>query len=390
MSVRTSLKNRFSLNEWAGSLGDLGISIPIAYALHIQLGFPLERILFLWGIIYLTTGWYYRLPIAVQPLKAMSVIAIANEISPEVLGVAGIMYGIIFLIIARSGFLDVVQRFFTAPVVRGLQASVGSLLVIQAVRLTMENDFLFGRGVIPIEWQLTLMGLSVVLILILHFKTKLPAIWAIVGLSAVAAALFGAWIPSEQWIGSLPLQIPQFKLDTVFLVLTVLVLPQLPLTIGNAVFAASDACRLSWGSSAAHATPKQLATSIGWSNVFVGLMGGFPVCHGAGGILAHKMFGASTGGATILTGLFMVIVALVLPLKNLILSIPVPVLGALLLMEGMRMVKLMSSLKFGTTWVVGVLMVIVGLSTRNLLLALCIGLLTEAIRSRLEWRVQHG
>lgn len=389
MGEKSNLKNRFNLSEWSGSLGDLGISIPIAYVLHIQLDFPLERILFLWGIIYLTTGWYFRLPIAVQPLKAMSVIAIANGMSPEVLATAGVLYGITFLIIVQSGFLDVIQRFFTAPVVRGLQASVGTLLVVQAVRLTIEGDFLFGRGPLPLEWQLALMGLSVTVILVLHFKTKLPAIWAIIGLSTVAAAFFGAWIPSKQWIGNLPIQIPQLSLDAVFLALTVLVLPQLPLTLGNAVFAASDACRLIWGSSGEHATPKRLATSIGWSNVFVGLMGGFPVCHGAGGILAHRMFGALTGGATILTGLFMIVVALVPPLKNLVLSVPVPVLGALLLIEGMRMVKLMSSMKFGTTWTAGILMVIVSLLTRNLLLALLIGLFTEVIRSKLEWRVQH-
>jgi len=35
-----------------------------------------QPIFFLWGLAYIAVGWYYKVPISMQPLKAMAVIAI--------------------------------------------------------------------------------------------------------------------------------------------------------------------------------------------------------------------------------------------------------------------------------------------------------------------------
>ena len=48
------------------------------FALVIFNGYSPHRLFFLWGLAYLVAGWYYRVPVAVQPLKAMAVIALAS------------------------------------------------------------------------------------------------------------------------------------------------------------------------------------------------------------------------------------------------------------------------------------------------------------------------
>src|SRR3989337_3705411 len=82
----------------------------------------------------------------------------------------------------------------------------------------------------------------------------------------------------------------------------VLVIPQLPLTLGNAVIACADTARGYFRQDADRVTHRSLLISKGLANIFAGGIGGMPVCHGAGGLTAHYRFGARTGGATILLG----------------------------------------------------------------------------------------
>jgi hypothetical protein len=42
--MNKSIKNHFSLSEWSGAIGDLGITLPMAFALVVFNGFPPERI----------------------------------------------------------------------------------------------------------------------------------------------------------------------------------------------------------------------------------------------------------------------------------------------------------------------------------------------------------
>ena len=120
-------------------------------------------------------------------------------------------------------------------------------------------------------------------------------------------------------------------------ILVLLIIPQLPLTLGNAVFAAEDTAKTLWGNQAKRVTANRLALSIGLSDTVIGLLGGFPVCHGAGGMGAHYQFGARTGGATIIMGAVLVIFGGVPLLSGFLFLIPVPILGAMLLVDAIRM-----------------------------------------------------
>jgi hypothetical protein len=70
-------------------------------------------------------------------------------------------------------------------------------------------------------------------------------------------------------------------------------LPQVPLTLGNAIVAITEENnRLFPGSPVDEG---RIATSTGLMNFLSGCVGGVPICHGAGGMAGHVQFGARTG-----------------------------------------------------------------------------------------------
>ena len=68
---------RFNLQELGGALGDLGTLLPLMVALILINGLNATLVLILVGLFYIGSGLYYRLPMPVQPLKAVAAIAIA-------------------------------------------------------------------------------------------------------------------------------------------------------------------------------------------------------------------------------------------------------------------------------------------------------------------------
>src|SRR3989304_730120 len=65
--------------------------------------------------------------------------------------------------------------------------------------------------------------------------------------------------------------------------LAVLVLPQLPLTLGNSVVSTAAVAQEYFGERAVRVTPRTLLRDMGLANLAAGLGGGIPLCHGAGG-----------------------------------------------------------------------------------------------------------
>jgi MFS superfamily sulfate permease-like transporter len=69
------------------------------------------------------------------------------------------------------------------------------------------------------------------------------------------------------------------------------------------------------------------------------MVGGIPMCHGAGGMAGHVMFGARTGGSSIILGVILLLLGLFFSDSIItILSIfPVFVLGIILFFAGLQL-----------------------------------------------------
>ena len=116
--------------------------------------------------------------------------------------------------------------------------------------------------------------------------------------------------------------------------LSTLVLPQVVLTIANAILATSLLTKDLFGKDV---PPKKLSTTIGLMNLTSVPFGGFPMCHGAGGLAGQYRYGARTGGASIIAGVIFLILALFFTSPEVLSIVAVGVLGALLVFVGIEM-----------------------------------------------------
>ena len=157
-----------------------------------------------------------------------------------------------------------------------------------------------------------------------------------------------------------------------------LVLPQLPLTLGNSVAATCDAIAGYFGPDAERVRPRPVTLSIAMSNLAAGLLGGLPVCHGSGGVTAHHKFGARTAGSTVILGAAFILLALGLGSSGAaaaLAAIPGWLLAGLLAWTGLLHARI--ALDPEAVLPVALAMGALGLATSNLSYALALGLAAE-------------
>ncbi|TML33162.1 MAG: sulfate permease, partial [Actinobacteria bacterium] len=81
------------------------------------------------GLLYIAVAFTYRLPVPVQPLKAFGAIAIAKGLGSDVIATGALLMGAIFLVLGRTGLMDLAARAFPRALVRGVQLTVGLLFL---------------------------------------------------------------------------------------------------------------------------------------------------------------------------------------------------------------------------------------------------------------------
>jgi MFS superfamily sulfate permease-like transporter len=165
---------------------------------------------------------------------------------------------------------------------------------------------------------------------------RLPAAPAALALAIVAGHFWGAvGFPAMELGVSLPsLSLPEWR--DFATALPVGVVPQLPLTLVNAVIVTAVVARELLPHSAGRASERNLAFSTGLANLALAPLGAMPMCHGASGLQAQHRFGARTGLAPILFGIVLLVLAFGFSesAAALFAAIPAGAVGALLLIAG--------------------------------------------------------
>lgn len=338
---------RFDRRELAGAVADIGVLVPIAVALIVQNGLSATAVLLPAAVLYVFVGAYYRVPISVQPLKAFGALAIAHRLGVPEIAAGALIMGVVFVTLGVTGLLDRVARLFPQAVVRGVQLSVGLLFVSLAVSMVISPPDGFDPAASTAVLGVTALGLA---LLTLVFRARGITLLLV----AVAAVICVLGYEGPWQLGPSPLAIPSLSLDAFVTAAVVLVLPQVPLTFANSCLAASDVARTYYGPDAARVGVGRLATSLGSANLFAAGIGGMPVCHGAGGITAHRAFGARTGGAPLVMGAALLVLALLLgaTLAPLLGGFPIPLLAALLGVAGLLHIALLADVRGGRDWLI--------------------------------------
>lgn len=361
---------RFGRRELSGAVADLGVLVPIAVALIVKNGLSPTAVLLPAGLLYVTVAFAYRLPVPVQPLKALGAIAIAKGLGSNEIAAAALVLGAIFLVLGRIGALDLAARVFPRALIRGVQLTVGLLFLKIAWGLVSDPPKSFGHFASPPVWAIPLAAAGVVAALSLRrYPISLLLVGAGAAVMLVRAGGDGALGPSS-------LTVPSLDSGTFWTAFTVLVLPQLPLSFANSCLATADAARVYFGEEdAERVRPGRLGSTLGVANLFSGSIGGMPVCHGAGGMTAHVAFGARTGGAPLALGSALVALAVGAGagLAALLPAFPLPILAALLATAGVLHIGLLRDLRGAPAWALAVGVGVVGFEA-NLALAVGLGL----------------
>jgi SulP family sulfate permease len=377
---------RFDRVELAGSLGDLGTLLPIVVGMILINKLSPTTVFLAFGLFYLMTGYYFRLPIPVQPLKAVGAIAIAypNQITESVIGASGMLFGFILLVLSLSGTLDRVARLFTQPVVRGIQLALGLIFLKKGIELiTAQNLFISGVNGHFSEYQINL-GIGIVvfaIVLLLLDNKKLPAALAALGFGIISGLVLGGLQDQPLGIGPTSVHLISPSLHDFWTAFIMLIVPQMPLTIGNACVGTADACTSLFPNSPllSKTTAGKFALTMGIANLPAGFFGAVPMCTGTGGLAAHYRFGARTGGAPILIGAIFVVLALALGELgfSVLALIPNSVLGVLLIFAGLELCPLVRSLKTNEEFFVALLIAGIALAVPNMAWAFGIGILVD-------------
>jgi MFS superfamily sulfate permease-like transporter len=296
---KTKTKNHYNRMEWAGAFGDVGTLIPfvVAYITIVKID-PLG-LLFMFGIALMASGLYYRTPLPIQPMKAIGAAAIAGGISPAALFGSGLTTGLFWLVAGATGAIRPIAKLATKPVVRGIMLGLGLSFMVDGVHRMMT---------VPV-----LAAFALVITYLLLTNPKIPAMFMLLIIGVVSAVIMNPQIISELSKIHIGFKLPVFSLPMITwndLVTGTLIftIPQIPLTLGNAVIAIVAENNELFPDR--QVTEKKIAISQGIMNLVSPLFGGIPMCHGAGGMAGHVRFGAKTGGALVILGSMLIIIAL--------------------------------------------------------------------------------
>lgn len=347
-------KYRFNRLEFAGSLGDLGTLLPLALGLILINGLSPNGVFLSVGLFFIFSGIYFGVTVPVQPMKIIGAYSIATAMTASQITASGYLIGLVLLIIGASGAMTVIGKYIPKSVVRGVQLSTGSLLMVQGIKFMLGTSKLQivrqavepylsidSIGPIPIGIIIGVVGGMLTLLLIEN--KKLPAGLFIVFGGLAIGLIFGIRESLDNL--RLGIHLPKFlpfgwptKADFTFALLA-LVLPQIPMTLGNAVMAYADLSKDYFGESSKKITYKASCISMALANFLSSTIGGMPLCHGAGGLAAHYRFGARTAGSNLMIGIIFVALAVFLGSDSLsvVYLLPLSVLGILLLFAGSQL-----------------------------------------------------
>ena len=346
-----SPRYRFDRMEIAGSLGDLGTLLPIAIGMILINGLNPTGMFFSIGIFYILSGMYYGITVPVQPMKVIGAYAIATAMTPSQVLASGALLGLFLLIIGGTNAITFIGKYTPKPVVRGVQISTGTLIMAQGVKFMigsskfqvvrqMAEPYLTVQHIGPIPVGIVIGIVGGVLTLLLLENRKFPA-----GLVVILGGIFlGLILGTHEGFDKLNIGIyfPKWLpfgfptgIDFTFAFFA-LALPQLPMTIGNAVVANADLSHEYFGNDSKKVTYRSLTLSMALANLLSFVVGGMPLCHGAGGLAAHYRFGARTAGSNLMIGIVFLALAFFLGIHALavVYLLPMAILGVLLIFAG--------------------------------------------------------
>ncbi|MFQ6084224.1 MAG: putative sulfate/molybdate transporter, partial [Candidatus Aminicenantia bacterium] len=250
--------------------------------------------------------------------------------SPSLIYASGFGTGIVWLVLALTGFIKKIVKLTPKCVIRGIQLALGILLAIEGLKMISGG---------------LLLGIISILIVLIFRENKYAS-------AAIVLMVLGLGIMGFQGkllkVIHLEISLPPITIFTFREIWKGLILAgfaQIFLTLTNAVIATAALIREYWPDKAV--SEKRLALNMGIMNTVVPFFGGMPMCHGAGGLAGQYYFGARTGGTNIMEGLIEVSLGLFLSksIQSLFSVFPMSIIGAMMILVGIELAKFIKDIR---------------------------------------------
>ncbi|GAB4260226.1 MAG: putative sulfate/molybdate transporter [Vicingaceae bacterium] len=330
-------KIKFNRQELAGAFGDIGTDLPLIIAMIISTDLNAASVLTVFGAMQIFTGLVYKMPMPVQPLKAMAALIIAQQIESNILFGAGLAIGIIMLLLSISGLLTKLANIIPKAVIRGIQFGLG----LKLCNISFTN-YIPDMG---IEGYIIAAIVFVIILLFIDNKKYPASIFAIIA-GIIFALIFN--VDASTFTNAFGINFPKIyqpKLDDIVTGFLILALPQIPLSLGNSIIATRQVS-IDLFPERKPLSIKKIGLTYGIMNLIIPLFSGIPSCHGSGGMVGHYTFGGRTGGSVIIYGLMYILLGIFFAngFLNVIKIFPLPVLGVMLVFEGLSLLVLSKDL----------------------------------------------
>jgi len=142
---------------------------------------------------------------------------------------------------------------------------------------------------------------------------------------------------------SIGFHLPRFYAPTLTDITTgfvILTLPQIPLSLGNSIFATKQLTEDLFPEK--HITVRKISFTYAIINLINPFLSGIPTCHGSGGMAGHYAFGARTGGSVVIYGSLYLVLGLFFSggFEHVVKIFPLPILGVILVFESLTLMTL--------------------------------------------------
>lgn len=381
---------KFNRLEFAGGLADIGVLLPMIATMVAVNGINPFMALLLAGLFYITTGYYYRMPVPVQPLKVFCAMAIIIQASPALITAGALLIGIMFLLLAVPPIMRRLEKLFATVIIRGIQLGTGLLLIDTGLKLITRPEVIMGGKPATLFIMNTKLSIGLLVGICCFFfffvflrNTRFPMSLTLIVLGfglAIASGAALVYSPLNEHAGLLAL-LSQLQTADFYQALFLLVLPQIPLSLGNAIIATSNTLNVYYGDQAERATTSRLACGMGLANIAAGLLGGIPCCHGSSGATAHYKLGARTGGATVMMGLIYCGLAILAAYygSSIFTLFPYPILGVLLIYVGIEHSLLIHDVKRQADLAIVIIIAAIAFVSKNMTVAFIVGMVFREI-----------
>lgn len=330
LEPRTVAHNRYDLQEFSGAFGDLGTLIPFVVGYITINHMDPAGILVGFGVFKLWAGLYFKTPVPIQPMKAIGTAAISKggAITHGAIFASGLFTGVVWGLLGVSGAVSWIEKITRRPVVQGIVLGLGLGFVVEGVKMT--------------QGDLVLAAIAGAMTLVLLSYQRIPAMLALLALGAGVALVREPTLLADLTRMSFHFRLPasgvtQIGWSDIATGILILGLPQLPLTLGNAILSTVEENNAHFPDRPI--TVKAVALDHAALNLVGTALGGIPMCHGAGGMAGHIRFGAKTGGSLVILGTLVLFVGLFLAdsVATLFKCFPPVILGVILLFGGLEL-----------------------------------------------------